>query len=79
MRIQILNDISTKLMTTVNIADQKIKSQNSKDFMKTLVNQMAIAFSVPDEKFIKQGEVGTDMFFMISGDCLINVRDRCGN
>lgn len=47
--------------------------------MHAFVYQMGTAFSVPDEKFIKQGDKGDDMYFIINGDCVINVRDHNGN
>ena len=53
-------------------------SDKARDFMKELVSQMGTAFSVPDEDFIRQGEVGDAMYFIMSGDCVINVQDHRG-
>lgn len=41
-----------------------------------IVSEMATEFKQPEEEIIKENDESTKFFFVIQGDCLLNIRDE---
>jgi CRP-like cAMP-binding protein len=41
--------------------------------MRTLLSELGTFLTTPEEEIIKQGDEASDMFFIIQGDCVLNI------
>lgn len=42
-------------------------------FMRTLLSKLGTFLTTPEEEIIKQGDEAQEMFFIIQGDCVLNL------
>jgi CRP-like cAMP-binding protein len=42
-------------------------------FMRTLLSYLGTFLTTPEEEIIKQGDESEEMFFIIQGDCVLNI------
>ena len=48
----------------------------SDQFIVMLVDKMGTCFASPEEVFIKQGDKSEDMYYIMQGDCTVNIIDE---
>lgn len=57
------------------INDSYIKLQDN-GFIKSLQSKLSTCFTVPEEDIIKQGENAWELFYISTGDCIVNIVDQ---
>ena len=62
---------------TVNSNLELVKPQSRREFvLDKLVNVMSTQFSTPEYSVCHEGETGEELFFIQTGDCIVNIRDH---
>ena len=59
------------------LADNDAKPEEI--FLKSIVSCLGICLTTPEEDIIKQDEVGEEIYFIMQGDCTVNLLDFRGN
>ena len=50
----------------------KGRSEWQDNFINDLIDKMDTVFTSPEEKILKQGQYGNDLYYISSGDCVVN-------
>jgi hypothetical protein len=53
----------------------QVNMPDANDFMESLNEKMGIMFTTPEISIIDQDESGDDMFFILNGDCIVDMVD----
>jgi CRP-like cAMP-binding protein len=54
-----------------------IESPDTKmDFLQNLVQSFSMTLVTPEEEIIRQGDMNSNLYFISTGDCAVNIRDH---